>query len=366
MTDIFQLKQYVLLATFAISFILGFGMQRTQFCSMGAISDVFVMQSWVRAKQWGVALGIAILGTSLLYSFSLIDIHQTIYTNPKFLWLSHITGGILFGFGMAIASGCGAKNLVRLGSGNLKSLVVLIVMGIFAQMTLRGVFGVLRVSSVDRVFVELKTHQDIPSILSAWLGVHELTLSIVLSSLFAIVLFFFAFRDKIFRKEGQWWISVLVGFAIIGFWWVSGNLGFIPEDPNTLEPVFLASNSGRMESASLVAPIAYWLDYLTLFSDTSKTISFAMVIALGIVIGSLISSLLSGQWRLQGFGNTQDLVNHLVGGACMGVGGITALGCTFGQGLSAMSTLALSSFITVPGFILGVFLGLRYLERSYD
>jgi uncharacterized membrane protein YedE/YeeE len=159
-------------------------------------------------------------------------------------------------------------------------------------------------------------------------------------------------------------VSLLVGFSVVGFWWISGNLGFVPEDPNTLEPLFVGTNSGRMESVSLVAPMAYLLDYLTLFSDTSKTISFAIVIGLGIVVGSFVSAKLRGQWRLQAFSNTQDMLNHLVGGALMGIGGVIAMGCTFGQGLSGMSTLALSSIITVTGFVIGVFLGLRYLEKS--
>jgi uncharacterized membrane protein YedE/YeeE len=362
--DLIQLKYIVLLSAFSLATILGFAMQRTQFCSMGAISDVFVMESWSRARQWCVALAIAVIGTSLLYLGGWIDIHQTIYTNPKLLLLSHLVGGLLFGIGMSIASGCGAKNLVRLGAGSLKSLVVLLMVGIFAQMTLRGVFGVLRVNTVDSIFLQLPTHQDLASLLNQVLPLAIPVLSLLISLFFGVVLLAFAFKDRSFREEGQWWVSILVGVVIVGFWFVSGHLGFVPEDPNTLEPLFVATNSGRMESASLVAPMAYLLDYLTLFSDTSKTISFAIVIALGIIAGSCLGAVLQGQWRLQGFSNTADTLNHLVGGALMGIGGVTALGCTFGQGLSGMSTLALSSFITVAAMILGVFLGLRYLERT--
>ena len=364
MIDLTQLKLIVLLSAFLLASILGFAMQRTQFCSMGAISDVFVMQSWNRARQWCVALAIAVIGTSVLYLAGWVDIHQTIYTNSKLLWLSHIVGGILFGIGMSIASGCGAKNLVRCGAGSLKSLVVLIVMGLFAQMTLRGIFGVLRVNTVDSIFIQLPTHQDLASLVSQVLPIQIPVLSLIISLFFGLALIIFAFKDSQFLQHGEWWVSILVGLVILGFWFISGHLGFVPEDPNTLEPLFVATNSGRMESASLVAPMAYLLDYLTLYSDTSKTLSFAMVIALGIVAGSALSAIQKGQWRLQGFSNTADTLNHMIGGALMGIGGVTALGCTFGQGLSGMSTLALSSFITVAGMILGVFLGLRYLERS--
>jgi len=364
MPDLIYTKQIVLICTFLLAFAMGFGMQRTQFCSLGAISDVFVMQSWARARQWGVAVAIAMFGTSILYAGSWIDIHQTIYTGPKLLWLSHLVGGVLFGIGMSIASGCGARNLVRLGGGNLKSLVVLLVMGIFAQMTLRGVFGVLRVKTVDSVFIELPAHQDIPSLLGTFWSLQVPSISLIVSGLIGMSLLWFAFKNRDFREHGQWWVSLLVGISVVGFWWISGNLGFVAEDPNTLAPLFVGTNSGRMESVSLVAPMAYLLDYLTLFSDTSKTISFAIVIALGIIVGSFVSAKLRGQWRLQAFSNTQDMINHLVGGALMGIGGVTAMGCTFGQGLSGMSTLALSSLITVIGFVIGVFFGLRYLEKS--
>jgi hypothetical protein len=364
MIEVTQLKLIILVSTFLLACILGFAMQRTQFCSMGAISDVFVMGSWNRARQWCVALAIAVVGTSLLYVAGWIDIHQTIYTNSKLLWLSHIIGGVLFGMGMSIASGCGAKNLVRCGAGSLKSLVVLLVMGLFAQMTLRGIFGVLRVNNVDSIFIQLPTHQDLASLLNQVLPLQIPVISVMISLLFGLALITFAFKDSQFRQNGDWWVSIVVGFVILGFWFISGYLGFVAEDPNTLEPLFVATNSGRMESASLVAPMAYLLDYLTLYSDTSKTLSFAMVIALGIVVGSAVSAIQKGQWRLQGFSNTADTLNHLIGGALMGIGGVTALGCTFGQGLSGMSTLALSSFITVAGMIIGVFLGLRYLERS--
>jgi uncharacterized membrane protein YedE/YeeE len=362
--DLEHLKSLVLITTLLLAIGLGFALQRTQFCSMGAISDIFVMQSWLRMRQWLFALAVMLLGTSILYYGSWIDIHQTIYNSSKVLWLSHLVGGVLFGVGMSIASGCGARNLIRLGTGNIKSLVVLIVMGLFAQMTLRGIFGTIRVNSVDLVQIHLSTAQDLASILQAWVAIDTPLLFLIMASCIAVCLCFFSFKDPYFRRFQIWWISVVVGVSMVGFWWISGYLGFVPEDPNTLEPLFIATNSGKMESASLVAPMAYLLDYLTLFSDSSKRMSFGIILGIGLCLGSFLSAWQQGTLRLTGFGNATDLLHHLLGGALMGIGGVTALGCTFGQGLSAMSTLAISSFITVTGFVLGVYLGLRYLERS--
>ena len=359
-----HLQSLVLITTLLLAILLGFALQRTQFCSMGAISDIFIMQSWLRMRQWLLAVAVMLLGTGFLYYGAWIDIHQTIYNSSKVLWLSHLVGGILFGIGMSIASGCGARNLIRLGTGNIKSLVVLVVMGLFAQMTLRGILGTIRVSSVDLMHINLSTAQDLASILHTWIAIDTPLLFLIIASVIAIILFIFSFKDRNFRQIQTWWISVVVGLSMVGFWWISGHLGFVPEDPNTLEPLFVATNSGKMESASLVAPMAYLLDYLTLFSDSSKKMSFGIILALGLCIGSFLSAWQQGNLRLIGFGSTKDTLHHLLGGALMGIGGVTALGCTFGQGMSAMSTLAISSFITVTGFIVGVYLGLRYLERS--
>jgi len=362
--DISSLPNHVLTVTLVVSMLLGFALQRTQFCSMGAISDIFIMQSWFRMRQWLLALAVTIFGTAVLFYGSWIDIHQTIYNSSKVLWLSHLVGGTLFGVGMAIASGCGARNLIRLGTGNLKSLVVLIVMGLFAQMTLRGVFGTIRVSTVDRMQMNLSTPQDLASILHTWIAIDTPLLFLMIASFLSLLLLIFVLKDQRFRSHQASWISVVVGISMVCFWWISGFLGFVPEDPNTLEPLFMTTNSAKMESASLVAPLAYLLDYLTLFSDSSKKLSFGIVLALGMCLGSFLSALQQGHLKLLGFSSAKDTLNHLIGGALMGIGGVTALGCTFGQGLSAMSTLAISSFITVSGFVIGVYLGLRYLERN--
>ena len=162
--------------------------------------------------------------------------------------------------------------------------------------------------------------------------------------------------------------GVGIGAVIVGVWWVSGRLGFVPEHPVTLEPSFLGTNSRRMESLSFVAPVAYTMDWLILFSDTSRVLTLGIVITLGVVLGSAAVALASGSFRWEGFGGTEDTANHIVGALLMGVGGVTAMGCTIGQGLSGVSTLALGSFMALGGILAGGVLGVRYqawrVERS--
>jgi uncharacterized protein len=360
--DIHSIGKTVLWATFVVTYALGMVMQKTGFCTMGAISDVFIISSWNRLRQWFLAIGVAILGFTFLAHLGLIDSLKTIYTSNKFLWLSTLVGSILFGLGMVLASGCGSKTLVRIGGGNLKSVIVFMVLGLTAYMTLRGFLGVIRINTLDAVFITFSTPQDLPSLFAAPLGMARANLHLALGFIIGLAFIAYALADKKFRTTENIFAGVSVGLAITAIWWVSGSLGHVAEDPNTLEEVFLLTNSGKMESLSFVAPYAYSLDWLMMYSDTSKVLTIGIVAVVGMIVGSATVAVVTKTFRWESFRNTEDTANHLVGAALMGFGGVTALGCTVGQGLSGISTLALGSLLALPGFILGGYLGVRYLQ----
>jgi hypothetical protein len=360
--DISFISHQALWATFIVTLLLGGIMQHTSFCTMGAIADLFVMSNLSRLRQWSLAIGIAILGVMLLSSSGLIDISKSIYTSSKLMYLSILVGSTLFGLGMVLASGCGSKTLVRIGGGNLKSLVVFLVLGLVAYMTLRGFLAVVRITALDTFFITLNSNQDLPSIVSAQFGQSKASAHLLLALIVGGAFVLFALLNKTFWTVKNLLAGFGVGFAICAVWWISGYLAFVAEDPNTLEEVFLVTNSGKMESLSFVAPYAYSLDWLMFYSDTSKVLTIGVVAVLGMVCGSAVVALVSKTFRWETFLNAEDTANHLVGGALMGFGGITALGCTIGQGLSGISTLAVGSFLAIPGFFLGAYLGLRYLQ----
>jgi uncharacterized membrane protein YedE/YeeE len=273
----------------------------------------------------------------------------------------------MFGFGMVLASGCGSKTLVRIGAGNLKSLVVFVFLGLSAYMTLRGLFGVVRVSTVDTVAVTLPVTQDLPSLIAHGTGLARGTLQLALGVVIGAVLVIWALLGNGFRTFDNLLGGLAVGLIIVGMWYVSGHIGYVSEDPNTLEELFVASNSGRMESLSFVAPYAYTLDWLMMFSDKSKVLTIGIVSVFGVIAGAAAYALASRTFRWEGFGNAEDVANHMVGGILMGAGGVTALGCTVGQGLSGVSTLAVGSFIAFAAIIVGAVLAFKYqiwrLER---
>mgnify|MGYP000367303499 CR=1 FL=1 len=150
-----------------------------------------------------------------------------------------------------------------------------------------------------------------------------------------------------------------VGAALLGSWWVSGVAGLVPEHPQTLETVFLTTSSGRMEGLSFTGPVAQWLDAFMYTADGGKRITFGMVLVPGVVLGAAWAAWRQGSFRWEGFSQTADLARHLVGAALMGIGGVSAMGCTFGQGLTGLSTLNWGSLVAVAAMVLGAVLALR-------
>jgi uncharacterized membrane protein YedE/YeeE len=358
--EIDKLYTWVLWAAFAVATAFGFIAQRTHFCTMGAISDIVNMGDWTRMRMWGMAVGVAMVGFYGMAWWGLIDATQTIYASGRVLWLSALVGGSLFGFGMVLASGCGSKTLVRIGAGSLKSLVVFFVMGVAAFATMRGVVAVLRDSTVDQVALNIEAGGAMPSWLALATGWEPAVAGLLMAAVVGGGLVVWALVGPEFRTANNLLAGLGLGLVIVAMWWVSGHLGFVPEHPETLESVYLASNTRRMESLTFTAPMAYTLDWLIFFSDSSKVLTFGVVTVVGVVVGSLLCALMEGSFHWEGFRSTQDTALHLAGAVCMGVGGVTALGCTVGQGMSGLSTLSFSSVLAVTGIMVGAVMGFRF------
>jgi uncharacterized protein len=332
-----SIQHNVLWLTLGVTFVLGWVMNWGNFCTMGAVSDIVNMGDWTRMRTWLAAMGVAIIGTHVLAGMGIIDLSKTYFTAPKLVWLSNIVGGLLFGIGMVLASGCGSKTLVRIGGGSLKSLVVFIVLGLFGYMTLRGIVGVWRVSLLDSVSINVSGGQDLARVFAPTGALAKS--QYIIGGVVGAALIAFALMSKEFRHRHALVSAFLIGLAIVAIWWISGRYGMVPEHPKTLEEAFLATNSGKMESLSFVAPISYSLELLMFWSDSSKQLSLGITACLGVIAGSFVYAMVSRQFHWEGFRGAEDTANHLVGAALMGCGGVIAVGCTIGQGLSGISTL---------------------------
>jgi len=356
-----QLVPYVTGGAFVLAFIFGAVGNKTNFCTMGAVSDWVNMGDKNRLRMWLLAIAVALLGSSALQLAGVVDLSKSIYQGPNFTWLSYILGGFLFGVGMTLGSGCGSKTLIRIGGGNLKSLVVYVFLGIAAYMTLRGLFGAFRVGVLEKASITFTSGQDLPSLLAAATGVAKATWTAIVAATLGGALAAYAYASKEFRASFDYTLGgVVTGLVVVGGWFVSGKLGYIAEDPQTLQEAFVATNTGRMESFSFVSPLAYTLEYLMLWTDKSKIVTYGIASALGVIAGSAAYALATRTFRWEGFHDAEDTANHIVGGILMGFGGITALGCTIGQAVTGISTLALGSFLTFAAIVAGSALTMKY------
>jgi uncharacterized membrane protein YedE/YeeE len=341
-----QLAPYVVGGAFLLAFIFGAVGNKTRFCTMGAVSDWVNMGDLGRMRMWLLAIAVALLGSSALHLAGVVDLAKSIYPGPNFTWLSYIVGGLLFGAGMTLGSGCGSKTLIRIGTGNLKSLVVYVFLGIAAYMTLRGILGAFRVEFLEKASMTLAQGQDLPSLLPF----SRATLAILVGG----ALIAYVYADKEFRATWDYTLGgVVTGLVVVGGWYVSGHLGYLAEDPNTLQEAFVRTNTGRMESFSFVSPLAYTLEYLMFWTDKSKVITYGIASAAGVIAGSAAYAIATRSFRWEGFRDAEDTALHCLGGVLMGFGGITALGCTVGQAITGFSTLALGSILTFACIVAG-------------
>ncbi len=349
------IKYIVATLGFVLGAAFGATAQRTNFCTMGAISDIVFMQDWNRFRAWMLAIAVAILGSQGLHLMGMIDLNKSIYLTTNFGWAGAIVGGLLFGFGMTMTGGCGNKTLVRLGAGNLKSLVVAIVLGIFAYMTLRGLIGIGRVQMETALNVNLATAkltaQGVPDMVAKLTGAALPTVRTAVAVAVAGALLWFCFKSADFRGSAANIASGLIlGVLVVGGWAITGIVGKDEFDPTPLA------------SVTFVAPVGESVQYLMTF--TGATINFGIATVGGVIVGSFLMAKATGEFRMESFADANDLLRHLIGGAIMGIGGVMALGCTIGQGMTGMSTLAMGSFLALGSIILGGVIGMKYLEEG--
>jgi uncharacterized protein len=294
-------------------------------------------------RTFALALAVALVATQLLAGYGVVDLSKSVYLQPSFSAPLMFAGGLLFGYGMVLANGCGSRALVLLGRGNLRSLVVVIVLGITAQMTLRGLIApariaLLQLSSTKPVYL------TVPELLRTIGG--EVSARVIVVSVISVVLVIFAFSHTPFRRAGgQIAAGIAVGLLVAAGWFATGYLGADDFNP------------AAVTSLTFIAPVADTVQYVML--STGLTLNFGIAMVFGVFAGSLLTALVTRRFRLEGYTSPQHMLRSIIGAALMGSGGAMALGCSIGQGLTGISTLALSSFVAVAGILLGTAAGLR-------
>jgi hypothetical protein len=314
------------------------------FCMMSSLRGWWAEGDGRLVRTYALAIGVAIAASQLLAARGLVDLGKSIYLQPTFSAPLMFFGGLLFGYGMVLSNGCGSRALVLLGRGNLRSFVVVIVLGIVAAMTLKGLIAPARIAAVQMSQVTTKL-TSVPALLSI-VGLNETYARMVAASVISAALIIFAFAHAPFRRSpGQIAAGFLVGLLIAAGWFATGHLGADDFNPTPVA------------SLTFVAPIADSLQYVML--STGSTLNFGIATVGGVFAGSLLTALATSRFHWEGYQSPRHMLRSAGGAALMGTGGVMAFGCSIGQGLTGLSTLALPSFVAVAGIMLGTAAGLR-------
>ena len=338
--------------------VFGAVTNKTNFCTMGAVSDWINIGSKDRLRAWFLAIGIAILVSQTMHANGMININDAIYLTTNFGWLGYVLGGFLFGIGMTLASGCGQRTLARVGGGNLKSLVVILILGLSAYMTMRGLLALFRVNVIEASNINLASSgiadQGMGTLLAAAAGLENLArVDMILAILIGGGLVVFAFASKTFRGSFDNILAgITIGLIIPVGWYITGVVGY-----DDFEPI-------RFESYTFIGPTGESLIYLMTF--TGSEINFGIAGVFGVILGSFLYVILTGKFRVETFSDHDDMIRHVAGAVLMGFGGVLALGCSIGQGITGMSTLALGSLMALVSIIFGCALTLKMQYYCLD
>lgn len=345
---------YLAWGGFIIGAVFGAVVQQSNFCAMGSISDIVSFDDYRRFRAWLLAVAVAVLGTQVLSHIGVVDLSLSMYLAPNLNWLGNLLGGLVFGVGMVFASGCPSRNLVRAGSGDVRALMVLVVVGVTGYMTLGGVLGPARawLESNSSVAFGTAATQAVPDLLVALGAGSAAALWPLTAGLLALAVLVYCFKDAGFRAAPRAILGgVGVGLCVVAGWALTG----LAYDEFADQPV-------NPLSLSYVRPAGDTLEYLERFT-AAKVPGFGVASVLGAIAGALVAALASGRFKLTGFADSGDTVRNLAGAALMGIGGIVALGCTIGQSITGVSTLALGSMLTFVAIVAGGVLGMKWLER---
>ncbi len=388
----FSAAQSVLLwGVFIVALILGAVANKTNFCTMGAVSDMVNMGDYSRFRAWLLAISVAIIGMIVLEYAGMINADSSFppYRSSQLVWAENILGGFMFGIGMTLASGCGNKTLIRIGGGNIKSILVFIIIAVIAYYMTnpfpgsdQTLFSVLFYDWIRPLAVSLDTHQDLGSLINSE---NPVATRLIVGSVLAALLLFYIVKNRHFRANSEHWMGgLVVGMVILAGWYLSSAVMVdVPDEEAQYSlseyyenwDMISDSEAGKPaqgatllpQSFTFINPIGQTLGYVS-SGLKPALLTFGIVAVLGVIFGSFLWALISKSFRIEWFVNFRDFFTHVVGAILMGFGGILAMGCTFGQGITGVSTLSLGSIMAFLAIVFGSALTMKiqYYQMLYE
>ncbi|MDJ0827834.1 MAG: YeeE/YedE family protein [Rhodobacter sp.] len=326
--------------------LLGLAARLGRFCTLGAIEDLLYQGSDLRMRMWGIAIASAMIGSFALIGTGWLPVDKTLYLSQGWHPVASIAGGLMFGYGMALAGNCGFGALARLGGGDLRAFVIVVVMGLAAYVTLSGPLAPLRVWLFPPA--EAAAPQGIAHLLGGASGLSPVVVGLAIGAFMLIAAL--ASRPLLAKPGAVIW-SLAVGLAVVIGW---AGTAWVAEASFDAVPV---------SSHTFSAPIGEAMLYA--MTSSGSALSFGVGSVAGVWCGAFIGSLIKGHFRWEACEDPRELRRQILGAAIMGVGAVLAVGCTVGQGISAFSLLAYSAPVTFLAILAGAAIGLRQLIEGF-
>ena len=370
----FTIHNQILLLAFGIAAVMGAVANKTNFCTMGAVSDWVNMNDTGRMRAWLFAMAVALGGVLLFETTGVVTLGQDTfppYRTENFAWLRYVLGGVMFGIGMTLGSGCGNKTVLRIGGGNVKSVVVLVVAAAGAYLMLwTDFFSIAFMSWIGPTSVNLAAYniqsQELSAVIGGLAGVEDVSqLHLIVGGVVLLALLAFIFKSRDFRGSFDNILGgLVVGLAVVAGWYITGGaMGqawkeyaeFASEMPSRV----------ATQSYTFISPMGDSVRYLM---DPTKVsfINFGVVALAGVIVGSMVYSLFARRFRIEWFASGRDFVQHVIGGALMGIGGVLSMGCTIGQAVTGVSTLAIGSILTFFAIVFGSAMSMKIQYYMMD
>ncbi len=388
-------QSFWLWSTFIVALIMGAVVNKTNFCTMGAVSDLVNIGDNGRMRAWLFALAVAMIGVAIFEATGLASVDGAFppYRGNTLIWAENLLGGILFGIGMTFASGCGNKTLIRVGGGNIKSIFVLLIIAVIAYFMVnplpampglnpkgdQTLMSLLFYDWIRPMAITLSGPSDLGSIVGGEnAGMWRLIIGLVVG----LGLVIYAFRSAEFRKFDNLLAGIVVGGAVLAAWYLTANIGLtLADETHTMRGVvegwdfIMDDGTGKPASAAawstqsftFINPMGQTLGYAASGFE-SKLLTFGVMALFGVIAGSFLWAIVSRSFRIEWFVDFKDFMMHVIGAILMGFGGVLAVGCTIGQAITGASTLAVGSFIAFAGIVLGsaVTMKVQYYKLVYE
>lgn len=320
-----------------IGLMFGFFAQRSKFCARAAVIECCDGSWGSRLAVWLLGFAVAILAVQAIVLTGFLKPESSRQLGSPGSISGAVLGGLMFGMGMIMTRGCASRLLILSANGNLRALLSGLVFAVTVQASISGVLAPARQWVTALWMVEGGPDRNLLNITSTWLGF------VVGIAMGAVALW----RLRLSKDSSNtWnWAGVFVGLAVAMGWGLTQLVASV-----SFEPI-------AVQSLSFSAPSAEWL-MRTLSTTTAPSFGFDAGLLPGVFIGSLVASVLFGEFKFEGFQTENKLGHYLTGAVLMGFGAVMAGGCTVGAGMSGGAIFSNTAWLTLVSIILGA--GLTY------